>query len=97
MSRKLSAEQKALYKRVDEIVFYRWDPIGISDSDWPRDEYETYVPRIFGRVLENDSPEPIAALLGNIQMEFMGLSESRQSNLAIAEQLLSIKATLGFE
>lgn len=97
MSQKLTPEKKALYKRIDEIVFYRWDPIGISDSDWPRDEYETYVPRIFRVVMEKDSPEPIAALLGNIQMEFMGLSESRQRNLAVAEQMLSIKATLGFD
>jgi len=94
VGRKLTQEQKALYRRVDEIVFYRWDPLGISDSDWPRDEYETYVPRIFGAVIGNDSPEPIAALLGSIQMEFLGLCQSQQRNLAVAEQMLSIKAAL---
>ena len=28
---------KVLYSRIDEILFYKWDPIGVSDSNWPRD------------------------------------------------------------
>lgn len=97
MGRKLTVEQKALYKRVDEVVFYNWDPIGISNTDWPRDEYETYVPRIFGAVIANDDPEPIASLLGTIEVEFMGLSQGKKCNLAVAEQMLSIKASIGNE
>jgi hypothetical protein len=36
MGKKLTPNQMELYKRIDEILFYKWDPIGISDSDWAR-------------------------------------------------------------
>lgn len=94
MGRKLTPEQKALYKRIDEIIFYDWDPIGISNTDWPRDEYETYVPRIFGAVIKNDDPEPIAILLGVLEYDIMGLSPAESRNLTTAKQMLSAKAEL---
>ena len=37
MGKKLPPDQLELYKRIDEILFYKWDPIGISDGDWARD------------------------------------------------------------
>jgi hypothetical protein len=35
-----------LFKRIDDILWFDWDPIGIND-DAPRDEYESYTPPIF--------------------------------------------------
>lgn len=95
MGRKLSPNQLELYKRVDEILFYRWDPIGISDSDWPRDEYQSYLPRVFGMVLESVTPDKIAEFLGRIASENMGLGASPEHDRAIAELMLSVKRSLG--
>lgn len=53
MGIKLLPGQLAFYKRIDEILFYKWDPIGISDSDWSRDEYQSYVPQVFKLALES--------------------------------------------
>ena len=80
-----------LYKRIDEVLFYKWDPIGISDGDWARDEYQSYLPRVFKLALESSKPEPIADYLTVIATEKIGLSEAKLHDLAIAKLILEIK------
>ena len=91
MGQKLSPQQMELYKRIDEVLFYKWDPIGISDSDWARDEYQSYLPQVFKLALENNNPEPIANYLSVISTENMGLSEEKQHDIKIAKLILEIK------
>lgn len=95
MGQKLPPQQMELYKRIDEILFYKWDPIGISDGAWARDEYQSYLPRVFKLTLENNSPEPIADYLTVIATENMGLSEARQHDMKIAKLILEIKEDVG--
>jgi hypothetical protein len=95
MGQKLPPKQMEFYKRIDEILFYKWDPIGISDSDWPRDEYHSYLPRVFNLALENISPEPIAEYLSIITSENMGLSRAKSHDMAIAKLILEIKEGIG--
>ncbi len=95
MGQKLSPQQMELYKRIDEILFYKWDPIGISDGDWARDEYQSYLPQVFKLSLENDTPEPIAAYLGIISTENMGLSAAKSLDMAIAKLIFRIKEGMG--
>ncbi len=45
--RKLSDRENELYQRVDEVLHYLWDPIGVSDVPGARDEYHSYVPQVF--------------------------------------------------
>lgn len=87
--------QLELYKRIDEILFYKWDPIGVSDSDWARDEYQSYLPKIFAFALESNSPEPIAEFLGVVSNEIMGLSVAPEHNRKIAELIIEVKKGLG--
>ncbi|AKH69318.1 hypothetical protein IMCC21906_01641 [Spongiibacter sp. IMCC21906] len=91
MDKTLSPTQRELYRRIDEVLFYKWDPIGISDSDWDRDEYQVYLPQVFRLVLENESPEPIAEYLTKVASERMGLGKAAKHDLDIAELVLSIK------
>jgi len=91
MKKRLSPEEQKLYKRIDEILFYRWDPIGISDSDWPRDEYTTYVPQVFKIALENDEPEPIAEYLCKIETDYLDMKGRKYFNMRVAELVLDIK------
>ena len=95
MGKKLPPDQLELYKRIDEILFYKWDPIGISDSDWSRDEYQSYLPRVFAYALENASPEPIAQYLGVVSTESMGLSATPEHDMKIAEIIIEVKEGLG--
>jgi len=38
-----AAKEFLIYRKIDEILWFDWDPIGISDVDDARDEYESYV------------------------------------------------------
>jgi hypothetical protein len=95
MGQKLPPDQLELYKRIDEVLFYKWDPIGISDGDWARDEYQSYLPRVFAHAMESDSPEPIAKYLGVVSTESMGLSAAPEHDLNIAQMIIEIKNGLG--
>ncbi len=39
-----------LYQRVEEVVHYLWDPIGVCNIPQVRDEYHSYMTAIFSRV-----------------------------------------------
>jgi len=65
---------KEMYRRVDEVLYYIWDPIGSSDEPFARGEYSNYVPSILGLVLQNDDPAPIVARLTEIMRDWMGLT-----------------------
>lgn len=95
MGKKLPPDQLELYKRIDEILFYKWDPIGVSDSDWARDEYQSYLPNVFAYAMESDSPEPIAKFLGVASTESMGLSAAPEHDWKIAELIIEVKEGLG--
>ena len=86
-----------LYKRIDEILYYKWDPIGVSDGDWGRDEYQSYLPRVFKLALENKTPEPIANYLTVITTENMRLSEAKEHDMKIAKLILEVKEGIGLE
>lgn len=88
--KKLTKEQNEFYKRVDEILFYRWDPIGISSSDWSRDEYQSYALQVFGLAVKGESAEVIADYLATITTEDMGLA-ANERDIEIARQILQIK------
>ena len=95
MGQKLPPQQMELYKRIDEVLFYKWDPIGISDGDWARDEYQSYLPQVFKMALENNKPEAIANYLTIITTENMGLSETKEHDIKIAKLILEIKEGIG--
>ncbi len=65
---------KEMYKRVDEVLYYIWDPIGSSDEPFARGEYSNYVPTILGLVLQNDDPAPIIERLTEIMRDSMGMT-----------------------
>jgi len=95
MGNKLPRAQLELYKTIDEILFYKWDPIGVSGSDSARDEYRSYLPRVFALTMESDSPEPIAEFLGVVSTESMGLSAAAEHDRQIAELIIEVKQGLG--
>ncbi|WP_394167014.1 hypothetical protein [Neptunomonas phycophila] len=95
MGKKLPPKEMEFYKRIDEILFYKWDPIGISDGDWARDEYQSYLPQVFSIALQNEAPEPIAKYLTIATTENMGLSSAEEHDLSIAKIILEIKDSIG--
>ena len=84
-------EIKHLLARIDEIMFYKWDPFHLSDCNWPRYEYEHHVPEVFRLALESTSPHPIAEHLTRVSTDFMGeVFVDKERDLAVAELIFSI-------
>ena len=81
-------DDRDLYRMVDEILHYVWDPIGVAGEARARDEYYGYVPPTFKLVQEGAAAEAIAAYLEGIAVEGMGLSSSPQHALKVARLLI---------
>ena len=78
MGEKLPPDQMELYRRVDEVLHYLWDPIGIAGAPEARDEYYSYLPHVFSLVQRDAPSEEIISYLVTIATERMGLSGRRQ-------------------
>ena len=83
-------EYERLSRRVDEILFYKWDPIRLSDSNWSRDEYERYVPPALKLALEHETPGPLGEFLTMASTELIGLSEDRERDVAVAATIHAV-------
>ena len=90
MGHQLSAEHKELYRRVDEVLHYLWDPIGVSDVPEARDEYHSYLPHVFSLLVHRASAEQITDFLVHTAAETMGLGATAQGR----EHARQITATL---
>ncbi len=80
-----------LYRRIDEVVHYVWDPIGVSDIPEARDEYQSYLPTMFGRVKEGDL-DNIVSYMDWIVTERMGMAFDRDRAVKAAQLMLKWKA-----
>jgi hypothetical protein len=79
-----------LYKKIDDILWFDWDPIGINDLA-PRDEYQGYVPEIYGLVKAKADRQEIANRLHKLETENMGISARIERCLTIADKILKTK------
>ena len=77
-----------LEKRVDEVLFYVWDPIGVAVDPYARAEYRSYVTSVLGYVENDKSAEKIAEYLCAIEADSMGLTPNKEKALETAELLI---------
>jgi hypothetical protein len=85
-----AAKDFLLYKKIDDILWFDWDPIGINDIA-PRDEYQGYVPEIFGLVKANANRQEIANKLHKLETENMGMIGTIENCLTIADKIFKTK------
>jgi len=84
-------KQLKLYKIIDEILWKDWDPINVNDIEDVRDEYQSYVPHIFRLALEGKNEKQIADSLETTIESEMGLTSSKEQNLAVATKIIQAK------
>jgi hypothetical protein len=94
MGKEMTPADKELYQRVDEVLHYIWDPIGVSDAPAARDEYHSYLPHVFSLLKTNADAEHIATYLFEVSTRQMGLPGNRTKDLQVAELLLDWKDTI---
>lgn len=83
-----------LMHRVDEVLFYIWDPIGVRDVPEARAEYRSYVPRILEMLQSDRAADDVADALDQITTEQMGLGSDRKHSLEIAAILKHHKTAI---
>ena len=88
------SKEIALYQRIDEVIHYRWDPIGVAAVPEARDEYYSYLPKLLELLKNESSANDIADYLGWITSVRMGLGKNRVRDMDIAETLIRWKANL---
>ena len=72
---------------IDEILWNDWDPIGINDCA-PRDEYQSYVPRILNMVMNGSKSKEISIELYHIETEIMGLLGDKKRCAEISNKII---------
>ena len=82
-----AAKDFLLYKKIDDILWFDWDPIGINDVAL-RDEYQSYVPEIFELVKAKIDRQEIAKWLLKLETDNMGMSGTLENCLEIADKIL---------
>lgn len=85
-----AAKEFLLYKKIDDILWFDWDPIGVNEFA-PRDEYQSYVPEIFGLVKANADRQQIAERLFKIETAIIGMGGSIENCLTIADKIISTR------
>jgi hypothetical protein len=88
MGQQLSAQDLALYRAVDEVLHYVWDPIGVNGIPQARDEYHGYLPQVFGLLRDGADESAIAAYLTAVSTGRMGLPLRPERDRDVARLLL---------
>lgn len=94
MGIKLEPKDEELYRRVDEVLHYIWDPIGVSGVPQARDEYYSYLPNIFKLVKDEAPASVIAQNLTDIVVNRMGLNGTIEKSLEVVSVLQDWKEAL---
>lgn len=87
-------DNNELNKRVDEVLFYIWDPIGVQPEPCARGEYWNYVGDVRKLVEENDDVAPISTYLVSVARNKMGLTPNRKHCDEVAQLLLEHKKAI---
>jgi hypothetical protein len=78
MNDKSTHFQKIVLQRVDELLHFTWDPIGVREMPQARDEYQAYVPKVAGFLLQHKKKEELEAYLHWLATEHMGLTDTNE-------------------
>lgn len=84
-----AATDYLIYKEIDDILWFEWDPINVNNLA-PRDEYLSYLPKIYALKKSNASEEEIAAHLSSIESERMSIESVMSECLRIARLIVQL-------
>jgi hypothetical protein len=80
-----------LFMDVRKILFYEWDPIGVSQYSSCDDEYDSYARTVCRFLLEGADERKIAQYLGEVTRNAIGLQGfSEDHHRQIAKKLCAL-------
>ncbi len=93
----MEPRHRVLQRRVDEVMHYMWDPIGVAAYPGARSEYESYVPQVLGLLLSGAGEAEIAKHLTGIESLQMGLAPMDSRAAEVAAVLIGYRDWVGQE
>jgi len=78
-----------LSEEVSRILWEEWDPIMVTDTDCPRDEYDSYVMPLISIMLKGGDSTEISSYLESIETDRMGLPAVAGSRNDVATACLA--------
>jgi hypothetical protein len=79
---------------IREILLRDWDPIEVGAVAQAQDEYDSYIPGIYGRLIHRISEQELFDHLWQIETEHMGLFGNRGKTQQVAQKLLLLNTQL---
>jgi len=73
----LSKKDEMFLDRIDEVLHYLWDPIGVSGVPEARDEYSSYAGVVFSMLKRGANEKELAKYLRDIRVINMGMRQPR--------------------
>lgn len=83
-----------LLQRIDEVLYYLWDPLGVAREPLSRQEYSAFVPDVFAALLDDADEQRLMELLLLLETEFLALAPRPSQARRIAELLVDWRALL---
>lgn len=88
------AKHEHLRRAVQEILFRKWDPIGVNDNENLCDEYNNYATTLARALAAGADAYKLLALLFRFQRESMGLSNiDEKRDRHVVQLLLDLVST----
>jgi len=79
---------------IRKILLSDWDPIEVGDVAEAQDEYDSYIPGIYGRLIHRISEQELFDHLSKIQIQQMGLTGDRGKTQQAVKKLLLLNTQL---
>jgi hypothetical protein len=94
MSQPTDQFEAEFLQRVDEVLYYHWDPLGVAREPVSRQEYAAFVPEVFAALLDDADESRLMELLLLLESEFLGLGPRPSQARRVAEMLVDWRALL---
>jgi hypothetical protein len=79
---------------IRQILLGDWDPIGVADVPEAQDEYDSYIPGLYARLIRHVSQQELFDHLWQIETQHMGLAANHSKTEAVAQKLIALNNQL---
>ncbi len=86
--------EQQLLQRVDEVLYYLWDPLGVAREPQARQEYSAFVSDVFAALVDDADEGRLMELLLLLETEFLGQGPRPSQARRIAEVLVDWRLLL---
>jgi|LakMenE18May11ns_1017448.scaffolds.fasta_scaffold9685111_2 hypothetical protein len=83
-----SFKTEELERRIDEVLFYFWDPMGVSPEPKARGEYRSYARKIYEMLKDGRDAFKISSYLCELESGMLAKPPNEDRALTVAKLLL---------